>query len=72
MSAAFSRSSAAKAPRLRKALPWWGLALPVVSFIALLVLVASPGEAGAAGAERATQSLAPLLEFLARMLRLGG
>ncbi|MER6049131.1 hypothetical protein K2224_24925 [Streptomyces sp. BHT-5-2] len=72
MSTVFGRPSAAKAPRLRKALPWWGLALPVVSFIALLVLVAGSGEASAAGAERATESLAPLLEFLARVLRLAG
>ncbi|MHB6906578.1 hypothetical protein [Streptomyces sp. DB-54] len=74
MSAAFSRPSAVQAPRLRKALPWWGLALPVVSFIALLVLVlvVSPGEASAAAAARAPESLAPLLEFLARVLRLGG
>ncbi|MEU7641602.1 hypothetical protein AB0C11_37110 [Streptomyces sp. NPDC039016] len=72
MSAAFSRPSAVQAPRLRKALPWWGLALPVVSFVALLVLVVSPGEASAAAAARAPESLAPLLEFLARVLRLGG
>ncbi|MGG2465256.1 hypothetical protein ACO0M4_36805 [Streptomyces sp. RGM 3693] len=72
MSAAFSRPSAVQAPRVRKALPWWGLALPVVSFIALLVLVASPGTASAAGAARAPESLAPLLEFLAGVLRLGG
>ncbi|MYT29179.1 MULTISPECIES: hypothetical protein [unclassified Streptomyces] len=72
MSVAFSRPSAARAPCLQKALPWWGLALPVLSFIALLVLVAGPGEASAAGAARATQSLAPLLELLARVLRLAG
>ncbi|MER7990086.1 hypothetical protein ABTY53_31535 [Streptomyces noursei] len=72
MSAAFSRPSAARAPRLRKALPWWWLALPTVSFVVLLVLVASPGTASAAGAPRAPESLAPLLEFLARVLRLKG
>ncbi|MFK0295701.1 hypothetical protein ACIQU6_35255 [Streptomyces sp. NPDC090442] len=72
MSTAFSRPSAAQAPRLRKALPWWGVALPVLSFIALLLLVANPGAASAAGAERASQTLGPLLEFVARVLRLGG
>ncbi|MEW1659629.1 hypothetical protein [Streptomyces sp. NPDC093707] len=72
MSTALSHPSAAKASRLRKALPWWGLVLPVLSFTALMLLVANPGEAGAADAARASQSLAPLLEFLARVLRLGG
>ncbi|REK91694.1 hypothetical protein DY245_03155 [Streptomyces inhibens] len=68
MSAVFSRSPAAKAHRLRKRLPWWALALPVVSFIALLALVASPSEASAASAP---QGLAALLEFLAGLVRIG-
>ncbi|MFI0709054.1 hypothetical protein ACH4SK_00115 [Streptomyces inhibens] len=71
MSAVFSRSPAAKAHRLRKRLPWWALALPVVSFIALLVLVASPSAASAASAASAPQGLAALLEFLAGLLRTG-
>ncbi|MFG2832946.1 hypothetical protein ACGFWI_36735 [Streptomyces sp. NPDC048434] len=68
MSAASSRSPAAKASRLRMRLPWWALALPVVSFAALLMLVASPAEARAAGAP---QGLAPLLELLATLVRGG-
>ncbi|QHC21854.1 hypothetical protein [Streptomyces sp. GS7] len=71
MSAAFHRPSAAKAPGLWEALPWWALALPVVSFIALLVLVANPGEASAAGAGSVPQGLAPLLDFLARVVGIG-
>lgn len=68
MSAAFSRSPAAKAHRLRTRLPWWALALPVVSFIALLALVASPSVASAASPP---QGLAWLLEILARIVRIG-
>ncbi|AWN26545.1 MULTISPECIES: hypothetical protein [unclassified Streptomyces] len=65
MSAAFRRPPAAKASRLRTRLPWWALALPVVSFIALLALVAGSSEASAASAR---QGLAPLLELLAELL----
>ncbi|MGW7578814.1 hypothetical protein [Streptomyces sp. NPDC054765] len=68
MSAAFSRSPAAKACRLRARLPWWALALPVVSFTALLLLVASAGEAGAASAP---QGLAALWDLLASIVRGG-
>ncbi|MGY5130181.1 hypothetical protein [Streptomyces nigrescens] len=68
MSAAFRRPPAAKASRLRSRLPWWAPALSVVSFTALLALVAGPPEASAASAR---QGLAPLLEFLAELVRGG-
>ncbi|MFF8903044.1 hypothetical protein ACF082_36900 [Streptomyces lydicus] len=78
MSAAFSRPPAARTRRprtrglrtrgLRARLPWWALALPVVSFTVLLALVVSPSRASAAGAP---QGLAPLLELLARLLGIG-
>ncbi|MFD8547013.1 hypothetical protein [Streptomyces sp. NPDC059649] len=60
-------------PRLRARglwtrLPWWALALPVVSFVALLVLVASPARASAASAP---QGFAVLLEYLVAILRIG-
>ncbi|MDT0459882.1 hypothetical protein RM550_29875 [Streptomyces sp. DSM 41527] len=70
MSAASSRPAAAKArrPRLRMRLPWWALALPVISFTALLTVVTSPAEARAASAP---QGLVALLELLARIVRGG-
>ncbi|GAA2317530.1 hypothetical protein OHT20_29875 [Streptomyces caniferus] len=68
MPAAPRRSPAAKAARLRMRLPWWALALPVVSFAALLILVASPAEARAASVP---QGLGPLLELLAKIVRGG-
>ncbi|MCK7621893.1 hypothetical protein MUU72_01925 [Streptomyces sp. RS10V-4] len=71
MSTAFRRPSAVPVPRRRTAPPWWALALPVVSFTALLVLVAHPGQASAAAAARAPESLAPLLDLLAHLIRLG-
>jgi hypothetical protein len=70
MSAVSSRPSAPRASGgasgLRARLPWWALALPVVSFVVLLVLVVSPSGASAASAPH---SLAPLLEFLAGIFR---
>ncbi|UQA96207.1 hypothetical protein [Streptomyces halobius] len=68
MSAAFSRLSAPKRRSQRSRLPWWALALPVLSFAVLLVLISSPAEASAV---RASQRLAPLLEFLAGMVGAG-
>lgn len=68
MSAAFGTSSAEKARGLRIRLPWWALALPVVSFVALLTLLAGSAEARAASAP---QSLAALLEYLARFVGAG-
>nr|WP_310727328.1 hypothetical protein [Streptomyces sp. N2A] len=53
---------------LRARLPWWALALPVVSFLALLAVVASPARASAASAP---QGFAVLLEYLAGILRIG-
>ncbi|GLW13277.1 hypothetical protein Stsp01_00200 [Streptomyces sp. NBRC 13847] len=68
MPAAFHRSSAARPPRPRPRLPWWALALPVVSFAVLLALVAGSSRAGAA---EVPQGLGPLLEILARIVRSG-
>ncbi|MFF8788442.1 hypothetical protein [Streptomyces sp. NPDC015125] len=70
MSAVPGRPAAAKAPRsrLRMRLPWWALALPVISFAALLILVAGPARASAASAP---QGLAALLELLVRIVRGG-
>lgn len=65
MSAAFSRLSAPKPRSPRSRLPWWALALPVASFVVLLALISSPAQATAASA---SQGLAPLLEFLARIV----
>ncbi|WP_324604612.1 hypothetical protein [Streptomyces sp. NRRL S-337] len=53
---------------LRARLPWWALALPVVSFMALLAVVASPARASAASAP---QGFAVLLQYLAGILRIG-
>ncbi|MFE1177302.1 hypothetical protein [Streptomyces sp. NPDC058773] len=66
MSAAFRRPPAAKASRLRPRLPWWAPALAVVSFLALLALVAGSPEASAASDP---QGLARLLEFLAGLVQ---
>jgi len=32
-------------------LPWWGLALPTVAFVALLLLILNPADAHAAGSD---------------------
>ncbi|MFI9049998.1 hypothetical protein [Streptomyces sp. NPDC053427] len=69
MSAAFRRPSARQAPRLRRRLPWWALALPVISFVALLALISAPSPAHAA--EAAPSVLAPLLDILARLVGVG-
>ncbi|MFG2142032.1 hypothetical protein [Streptomyces sp. NPDC048650] len=66
MSAAFRRPPAAPATGLRARLPWWALALPVLSFVALLALLASPSPASAADAARSGP--AALLDILARLL----
>ncbi|KUL43123.1 hypothetical protein ADL22_13685 [Streptomyces sp. NRRL F-4489] len=71
MSTAFRRPSALPASRGRSALPWWALALPAVSFIALLVLLAHPAQAGAAGAAHSPEGLRPVLEFLAGVIPSG-
>ncbi|MEU6332556.1 hypothetical protein ABZ851_35720 [Streptomyces sp. NPDC047049] len=70
MSAASRRPAAAEArrPRRRMCLPWWALALPVISFVALLAVVTAPAEARAASAP---QGLVALLELLARIVRGG-
>ncbi|MCZ1010638.1 hypothetical protein [Streptomyces lydicus] len=70
MSAVPSRPAAAEARShpLRMRLPWWALALPVISFTALLIVVTGPAEARAASAP---QGLVALLELLARIVRGG-
>jgi len=68
MPAVFRRSPAARAQR-RVRLPWWAVALPVVSFVALLALVADSSPASAAGVP---QGLTALLEILAGIVRSGG
>lgn len=65
MSAAFSRLSAPKPRSPRSRLPWWAPALAVASFVVLPALISSPAEASAASA---SQRLAPLLDFLARIV----
>ncbi|WP_336054675.1 hypothetical protein [Streptomyces sp. CA2R101] len=70
MPAASRRPAAAEArrPHRRMSLPWWALALPVISFVVLLTVVAAPAEARAASAP---QGLVALLELLARIVRGG-
>ncbi|OKI08183.1 hypothetical protein A6A06_33435 [Streptomyces sp. CB02923] len=69
MSAVSSRPSASRRPGARTGLPWWALTLAVVSFVALLVVMTAPPQAHAASA---SQSLAPVLAFLARLVGIGG
>ncbi|MEN8656274.1 hypothetical protein ABCR94_38315 [Streptomyces sp. 21So2-11] len=38
-------------------LPWWAIALPAIAFAVLLVLIAGPGEAQAAGGDPAVTHL---------------
>ncbi|MFH9422443.1 hypothetical protein [Streptomyces sp. NPDC017529] len=64
MSAASSRPSVPRGRGVRTGLPWWALALAVVSFVTLLCVMAAPSSAHAVSP---SQSLAPVLEFLARI-----
>ncbi|WP_030618947.1 hypothetical protein [Streptomyces sclerotialus] len=66
MSAAHTRHAENGARPAR--LPWWALALPVVSFVTLLFVITPAAEADAAGAPPATVSL---VHFLARLLGAG-
>ncbi|MFD7669084.1 hypothetical protein [Streptomyces sp. NPDC059788] len=68
MSAVSSRPSVPRRPGARTGLPWWALTLAVVSFVTLLVVMTAPSPAHAAGA---SPSLAPVLEFLARLVGIG-
>ncbi|MEV8457344.1 hypothetical protein AB0467_02390 [Streptomyces sp. NPDC052095] len=46
-------------------LPWWGIALPALAFAVLLLLIVSPGEAHATGADPAiSRVLAYLLALV--------
>ncbi|MFF8847479.1 hypothetical protein ACF08N_33010 [Streptomyces sp. NPDC015127] len=48
-------------------LPWWALALPVLAFVALLALIAAPGDAHAAAADPAAGDvLRQILRILVR------
>jgi anti-sigma-K factor RskA len=48
-------------------LPWWGLALPALAFVALLALILNPTDAHAAAGDPAiTQLLRRAQELLAR------
>ncbi|MEV6396317.1 hypothetical protein AB0M39_16315 [Streptomyces sp. NPDC051907] len=46
-------------------LPWWGVALPMIAFVALLLLIADPAQAHAAGGDPA---LGQLLERVQQTL----
>ncbi|MFF3321588.1 hypothetical protein [Streptomyces sp. NPDC002889] len=54
-----SRSEASRVVGVR--LPWWALALPMLAFCTLLLLIAGPGDAHAAGTDPAVG------EFLQRV-----
>ncbi|MFH8751232.1 hypothetical protein ACH4GK_40730 [Streptomyces rimosus] len=69
MSAVSSRPSVPRSPGARTGLPWWAVALAVVSFVTLLIVMTAPSPAHAVSA---SQGLAPLLEFLARVVGIGG
>lgn len=45
-------------------LPWWALALPVLAFVALLLLILNPADAHAAADQPA---ISRLLEWLERL-----
>ncbi|MFJ9816571.1 hypothetical protein ACIRU3_15100 [Streptomyces sp. NPDC101151] len=48
-------------------LPWWGLALPALAFIALLALILNPSDAHAASGDPAiTQFFERVRQLLAR------
>ncbi|POX38425.1 hypothetical protein C3486_23140 [Streptomyces sp. Ru73] len=66
MSAADTRPAGKAARSVR--LPWWALALPVVSFVTLLFVFTPAARAEAAGAPPA---LASLVHVLARLLGAG-
>ncbi|MFH8349313.1 hypothetical protein [Streptomyces sp. NPDC018045] len=69
MSAVSSRPSAPRGPGVRTGPPWWAVTLAVVSFVVLLAVMTAPSPAHAVSA---SQGLAPVLEFLARLVGLGG
>ncbi|WP_030184895.1 hypothetical protein [Streptomyces violaceorubidus] len=46
-------------------LPWWALALPVLAFVALLLLILDPADAHAAAEQPAMAQLLERLEQLA-------
>ncbi|MFJ9975378.1 hypothetical protein [Streptomyces cyaneofuscatus] len=52
-----STSSRPAADRVEIRLPWWAVALPAVTFAALLLMIMSPGQAQAATADPALGQL---------------
>ncbi|MEV0599043.1 hypothetical protein AB0I82_07095 [Streptomyces sp. NPDC050315] len=66
MSAAQTRHTEGSARPVR--LPWWAVALAVVSFVALLFVMTPAAEAEAAGAPPAMTSV---VHFLARLVGAG-
>ncbi|MFC6064440.1 hypothetical protein [Streptomyces ochraceiscleroticus] len=66
MSAAHTRPDGNGARPVR--LPWWAVALAVVSFVVLLFVITPAAEAEAAGVPPA---LASVVHFLARLLGAG-
>ncbi|MFI2373028.1 hypothetical protein [Streptomyces sp. NPDC018833] len=61
-----TRSQPAATGAVAATLPWWALALPVLAFAALLMLIAAPGEAQAAGDPAAGDTLRQILRILVR------
>ncbi|MFI6350864.1 hypothetical protein [Streptomyces sp. NPDC050560] len=45
-------------------LPWWGVALPVLAFVTLLLVILNPAEAQAAGDTTAAHLMSRLLDAL--------
>ncbi|WP_030264751.1 hypothetical protein [Streptomyces violens] len=66
MSAAHTRHTKGAARPVR--LPWWAVALAVVSFVTLLFVMTPAAEAEAAGVPPA---MASMVHFLARLLGAG-
>ncbi|MER5886307.1 hypothetical protein ABT160_20985 [Streptomyces sp. NPDC001941] len=62
-----TRSRTPVAAGIGTRLPWWAVALPLIAFVALLLLIAGPGEAHATGADPALgRLLQQLQELLSR------
>ncbi|MET9296352.1 hypothetical protein [Streptomyces sp. NPDC003077] len=68
MSTVSSRPAVPEARGLHVRLPWWAVALAVLSFSALLILIALPTDTPGTGA---AQSLTSLYHFLGRAFPFG-
>lgn len=63
----YTRTTRPDASSVGVRLPWWAVALPAVAFAALLLLIAGPGQAHAAGGDPAAgQLLGRIAELLTR------